>query len=157
MITLPQQFTEIKQYHTMSGNISNWSTGLNNGGKMPGSKLDKLRTNLTDDNLKWMFDTIDNIMPAVRTKGPFSNQFGEQWEIRREEFGQWFMFYNTNGSISDYIKQAKPGYQDLRKILWSIVTMFCEMIENIEYKVHTLETKNKYNNLIQFEVVPFGK
>ena len=166
MIKLPEDLYQIKKHHTMAGKVSVW-TGMNKGGKMPGSAVDKLRTNLSMESWNLVRNTLEHRFEEYEHKGHFNNTLGEQYSERVGDIAKWERatlshpgwervgpYYYPN-DYGHYIRTEQPAYKEFRAILWSFMTLFCEVCEYLGWEAQLDEDPQDFDNkLFDFGPTP---
>lgn len=148
MIVINNTVKQIKQLHDYNRKrkISDWTRGLNGAGKMPGSKLDKLRNSITMNEWIEMFDHWDTIEERVKHTGPFNGaSIGEQWNNRVDQLNRWLDRHYTE-DFHAYIAHKGKHNAELKRYLWGILVAYCEALEWVDYSV--TEDNSKFQHTL---------
>ena len=141
MYIIPNDLYEIKQFHKYNPKLKNsdWSTGLNKAGHLPGSKLDKLRNALPNSSWMWLIETVN------REEHKLPPKQRREWDNALDNFEFLFslklnpMHAITTEDFSLYIKEKGRDYKLLQKALWQLLTAGCESLEFINWTVQSKE------------------
>ncbi len=137
MITITNNLYDIKYHHTYNHKLKNstW-TGLNKGGKVQGSALDKMRNALSVYDWATLIVAVDSNLKKLPSKQ--SNEWDKALlnllRLCDERLNPRDAICPT-GEFSTYIANKERDYKKLQTALWQVLMSGMECLEHFAWDV----------------------